>query len=61
MTLKDKKDKEGVARLLQLIEAHNVTKVTADKHQLNLLSDNRYGHSLVRVCRVCVFVSGGRA
>lgn len=41
MTLKDKKDKEGVARLLQLIDTHNITKVTADKHQLNLLSDNR--------------------
>lgn len=41
LKLKEKKDKEGVAKIFELAERLGVPRTTADKHQLNLLSDNR--------------------
>lgn len=41
LKLKEKKDKEGVSKIFELAERLGVPRTTADKHQLNLLSDNR--------------------
>ena len=52
MKLSEKKDRAGVERLLRLADEKGVLRTTTDKHQLNLLSDNRCA------TRACVWALG---